>query len=39
MNRTFSSTVRSSETSLGAALAEELDQRLDQLLGGAGARR
>ena len=37
MKRTSSSTVRSSETSVGAALAEELDQVLDQLLGGAGA--
>ena len=37
MKRTSSWTVRSSETSLGAALAEELDQALDQLLGGAGA--
>ena len=36
MKRTSSSTVLSSETS-GAPLAEELDEALDQLLGGAGA--
>ena len=37
MNRTSSCTTSSSSTSLGAARAEELDEPLHELLGGAGA--
>ena len=39
MKRTSSSIARSSETSVGAAVAEELDELGDELLGGAGAGR